>query len=512
MPDQYGNMSPQEIADMGVNSLLKVRALQQQDTSVAQQAALFKQQLASGELEHKSKLLDFEVKEFIKRMLGQKEIDPATGQPKTQLLPQDMQWLSMLGFGTGPKPIDYLPPGQQTDAAKVGTGLAPSADTAASAVVTMRGQDINKGIATDQLGVEKDKLALEQHKTDAATFENFVNAGAAPNILAQGKMTDFANIAKAFEGVDPTTRINAYSNYLAAKAQYLRDFSASEYSRIESARLTADAKNKYKPLELLSTSLGRLNVSQAAQLNAGDSEGAARTSVAIANTAAALAQTMRGLGYALPPEAEPEEDFFTKIKNLFTGGGKSKTGGIDITKALNPDGTLKPGGMDIELSEGSQPSGASPQTATPTPQNPPAVGAPTSSLPLPNVDSRGNTVPYLNPDEVAQQLASLQSRQDARSAAAGKPTSPKLPLVSDRASSILPQVTWIDLAQAAMSFGNDPSGNATKGRLLLRAAGMPVSAIESLKSARDIQLALRQAALALRAQTDGVKSTSIPGL
>jgi hypothetical protein len=375
MPDQNGIMTPQEIADMGVNALLKLRAVKQQDAQMKQQAMIFDQQLKSGELAHKLKMQEFDQKEWVKRILAQGEPDPKTGAPSTPLLPGDLQRLQFLtGIGSGPTAMDQLPEPARPAAAGAQLGLLPSANTQAEVGAQTRGQDI-------------------QHQTSKnALLETYIGAGANAYELSQGDIEDPKVVAKAFANVEPTARLQAYANVLQAKAAFLHAQTTSQINRASLALETAQERNKYAPLKIFNDALGK-QLAAAAQLqNAGaDDVTKAANARAIASASAAVEQEMQKQGVALPPEVASAPGWFKRTLDSWFGTTKpSAAGSIDINK-LNE--AMQSGNLDAEIGAPQAPGAASPSSAAPPIQpNQPAATAPNSSLPLlPPRAKRGTT-------------------------------------------------------------------------------------------------------------------------
>jgi hypothetical protein len=485
MPDQNGIMTPEEIGNQGVNALLKLHAIKSQDEQLRQQALLFQQQLASGELEHKTKQLDFELKQSLARILGQKDVDPKTGQPKTMLLPQDKEVLGLLGFGNGAKPMDYLAPTQQGAAAEVAGGIRPSADTTTNALVGMRGQDLAtstalSGQASTAAIAGADRLQ-QQGQFESDMFGKLVSEGANPMLLSQGKVTDPATIAAAFEGRTPNARLNAFANVISASASQLKAEADAAYNHASASQLTAEAKNKFAPLKIMSETLGRLNVAYANQV----AQGADTTAITnqIAQVSGGLSYLMHGLGFPPTQVAEPEKGWFSKMLNYVSGGRASKPGEVD-QKALAAAMASGDLGAEVTVPNGATPAPGAEQptpAAPPTTTVPPAATAPTSSLPL--VDSKGAPVPYISPRQVAETRA-------------------KIPLIGSSGAAAHPPTQmpppWTVLQMAANAFGRNPGAAEMPARQLLISSGMSREEVAKLRTAHDIELALMQRAIDLR--------------
>ena len=387
MPDANGIMTPEEIANLGVNALLKVRALKQNDEAQRQTGELFKQQIASGELEHRSKQLEFEMKALTKRLLMQGMTNPKTGRPDVPLLPQDLKMAQTFGLISSATPFSSLDPTQQTEAGQIAAGLktgAPSGDAAAQ----VGGQiySVDRQAATSAAQRAQDATHFE-----ADLFAKLKAEGANANILSQGRVTDPANIARAFEGVTPTTRLHAFASIISASAQHLSAAATDTTAKLETIRYTADAKNKFGALNgyrmLLDTALRE----EAALANAGRDTSSATQAQLMASEG--LIAAMHDLGVEVPRAAEPEPGFWSSIGAHF-GIGSKKTPAGTVSNAL-VDKAITEGNLDAQVGVsptlGAPPNAATPNAAPPASVNPPAAGAPplTYNLPLTNTAKPG---------------------------------------------------------------------------------------------------------------------------
>lgn len=372
MPDQNGILNPQDIANQGVDALLKLYQLKQQDEANSRAAQLFQQQLKSGELELKIKQEEFNFQQAKKAILGLNDIDPKTGQPKKQPTSADFALAERYGFIPKATPLELLPPGKQGAAAEVATGLVPEANTSLQAGVAMRGQDITQGTAANQLAQSKAEFR-------ASFVESLRANGANLNLIGDDDPTDPKIIARVTNGMEPIARMNARASLISARAQALHALAADDLARAEAMRYSADAKNKFAVLKIANDSFGKFSTAYSAAVNYGADDAVKETLFnQMVQAASVVSQSYKAVGLELPPAAEPKPGFWEGVKKyLGFGTKKTATGPIDMDKFNK---AMAEGNLDANIGASPAP-GASPQTATPTPQNPPAAGAPTSFEP-----------------------------------------------------------------------------------------------------------------------------------
>ena len=422
MPDANGIMTPQEIGEMGINAATKRQALASAHMLAQKQAAIFEQSLRSGELKYQMDHVDLDMKNAAKKLLDymdNKGVDSKTGQPiKLDLDPATMRYLSLFpGFqnqGVAPTGSDELRHAGYQEAVTAGAGVQagvlPSADTLAQGDVARSGQATTERIATNN-----NEVTMQQTRASVAQWLR--NNGGNLNVVGDQDVLDPAVMAQAMAGRTPNDRIQAIAGLMSAETMRLKTASDNALARVDAARITADGKNKFAVMKIMSETLGRANVAMSAAANSGNTDAMESAMRTVAMSADGLSQAMTDAGYAVPGPSAPKEPWYSAILKHF-GIGKPVNSAVGPVSQSKLEEAIRSGNLDMNVSasEGATPApGGIPQSAPPTDTNLPAPMSPNSSLLYgTEFDQTPSGTPasgYLSPEETAAIRARLGARQ-----------------------------------------------------------------------------------------------------